>query len=159
MASGSPAGTSPILDRLASYTPTRALVFGHYGEGSRDVHALVRAVAEERASRVWRLWGARSQQEALSFLVAATRRVVGVTALREMARHRLRRLPQVGVPRARVEAEARAEQRRGGVGGLYGVAVDAGALRVHSLQAHDFHAYQVRAFPCSCLIHGRARTS
>ena len=30
-------------------------------------------------------------------------------------------------------------------GGLEGVAVDAGALRSHSLQAHHFYAYQIHA--------------
>ena len=78
-------------------------------------------------------------------LTAATRRVLGVTALREMARHRLRRMPQVGVPRGRVEMEAHGERRRGGIGGLEGVAVDAGAMRSHSLQAHHFYAYQIHA--------------
>ncbi len=37
---------------------------------------------------------------------------------------------------------------RGSVGGVLDVAVDAGLLRIHSLQAHQFHAYQVRmAYP------------
>ena len=57
-------------------------------------------------------------------------------------------LSQVGVPRGRVEREAYGERRRGSVGGVLDVAVDAGVLRIHSLQAHQFHAYQVRmAYP------------
>ena len=99
--------------------------------------------------RVYGVRGGRGRsREALGFLTAALRRVVGVTALREMARHRLRRMSQVGVPRGRVEREAHGERRRGSVGGVLDVAVDAGLLRIHSLQAHQFHAYQVRmAYP------------
>ena len=109
------------------------------------MHAFVRAVGRLRAERMWRVWGARSREEATSFFTSITRRVLGVTALREMARHRLRRLSQVGVPRARVEAWARRERERGGVGGLGDASVDEGVLYDHSVQAHHFHAYQVHA--------------
>ena len=47
--------------------------------------------------------GARSESEARSFYVARLRRRMGVAAVREFARHRLRRVPYVGVPRAVVE--------------------------------------------------------
>ena len=98
-----------------------------------------------RASASWRLLGARSQQEALSYFTAATRRVVGVRVLRERARHRLRRLSQVGVPRGRVEEWARRERQGFGSGGLMGGVLDASVVRDHSLQAHHFYAYQVHA--------------
>ena len=78
----------------------RALVFGAYGEASADVHALVKEAANRMASNEWRRWGARSQAEARSFFVASLRRQLGVHAVREMARHRLRRVPYIGVERA-----------------------------------------------------------
>ena len=123
----------------------RAMVFGHYGEGSSDVHALIQALAETQASASWRLLGARSQQEALSYFTSAIRRMVGVTVLREMARHRLRRFSQIGVPRGRVQDWARRERRGAGGAGLLGDVQDAIVLRDHSLQAHHFYAYQVHA--------------
>ena len=68
---------------------------------------------------------------------------MGVTVLREIARHRLRRLSQVGVPRGRVEEWARRERQGGGYGGLGEDVSDAMVVRDHSLQAHHFYAYQV----------------
>ena len=93
-----PAGATPVMDRLVSYTPTRALVFGQYTEASSDVHDLITAIARSRARRQWRRYGARTEAEALGFMTASTRRHVGVYAAREIARHRLRRAPMVGVP-------------------------------------------------------------
>jgi len=52
----SPAGTTPIEDRLRSYSPTRGLVFGAYAEASLDVHMLLVAAASARAGQVWRRW-------------------------------------------------------------------------------------------------------
>ena len=60
----SPAGTTPIEDRLRSYSPTRGLVFGAYAEASLDVHMLLVAAASARAGQVWRRWGARTESEA-----------------------------------------------------------------------------------------------
>ncbi len=62
-----------------------------------------------------------------------------------MARHRLRRFSQIGVPRGRVQDWARRERRGAGGDGLLGDVQDAIVLRDHSLQAHHFYAYQVHA--------------
>ena len=40
----SPAGTTPILQRLDSFGRTRGLVFGNFGEASADVHSLLETV-------------------------------------------------------------------------------------------------------------------
>ena len=97
-APNAPAG--PVLTRLRSYTPTRGLAFGAYGECSSDVHSLIDLAADGIAAKLWRLLGARSKAEARSFIVARLRRRLGLVATREMARHRLRRLPYVGAPRS-----------------------------------------------------------
>jgi hypothetical protein len=102
---------TPILDRLLTFTPTRSLVFGQYAEASDDVHDLLADVAHRQARRQWRRFGARTESEAYGFFVAALRRRVGVFVAREMARHRLRRVPFVGVPRAALASYVR---RRGG---------------------------------------------
>ena len=82
--------------RLRGFGPVRALVWGAYGEASDDVHQLLEVVVEAEADRSWRVLGARSSAEARSYLTMRTVRSWGITAVREMARHRLRRLEYVG---------------------------------------------------------------
>ena len=67
------------------------------------MHTLIHVAAQRLATKHWRLLGARSQGEVHGFYVAQLRRRMGVTAVREFARHRLRRAAYVGVPRAVVE--------------------------------------------------------
>ena len=55
------------------------------------------------AAREWRDMGARTQEEARSFIVSSLRRRLGLVICREFARHRIRRVPYIGVPRAVVE--------------------------------------------------------
>ena len=93
----SPAGTTPVEDRLRWYTPTRGLVFGQYGESSADVHDLVRAASHALAEQHWALAGARSAREMRGFMVSRSRRRIGLTTVQAMARHRLACLPYVGV--------------------------------------------------------------
>ena len=88
------------------------MVFGNYGEASRDVHTLIHVAAQRLATKHWRLLGARSQGEVHGFYVAQLRRRMGVTAVREFARHRLRRAAYVGVPRAVVEQMLQQEAMR-----------------------------------------------
>jgi len=78
--------------------------------------------------------GRRSEQEAYGAIVAGLRRFVGVSVAREFARHRIHRLPLVGVPRGVVDARRQRLQ-----GGRAGLAVD----REHLLfEVRDFYAYQ-----------------
>ena len=107
-----PAGSTLIQDRVASFGACRAVVFGNYGEASRDVHTLIHVAAQRLATKHWRLLGARSQGEVHGFYVAQLRRRIGVTAVREFARHRLRRAAYVGVPRAVVEHMMQQEAMR-----------------------------------------------
>ena len=95
---------TPIQDRLALYGTVRGVAFGQYGEVSLDGHSLVEASAHETARRRWRRYGARTEGEAYSFFVAAMRRQMGVAVVREMARHRLRRLHFIGMTRAETAA-------------------------------------------------------
>ena len=107
-----PAGSTLIQDRVASFGACRGVVFGNYGEASRDVHTLIHVAAQRLATKHWRLLGARSQGEVHGFYVAQLRRRMGVTAVREFARHRLRRAAYVGVPRAVVEQMMQQEAMR-----------------------------------------------
>ena len=111
------AGSTLIRDRIASFGPTRGVIFGNYGEASRDVHTLLHISATRLARRHWRSMGARTESEARSFYVARLRRRMGVAAVREFARHRLRRVPYVGVPRAVVEQRMQREALRNRMAG------------------------------------------
>ena len=95
-------------------TTVRGLVFGQYGEASADVHALIGVAAEEMAQQQWRLAGARSASEMRSFLVSRARRRIGLTTVQAMARHRLARVPYIGVPRDVVTARMQRGQRQRG---------------------------------------------
>ena len=64
---------------------------------------------QARASRTDRLMGARSATEARAFFIACLRHFLSVVLAREMARHRLRRIPFIGVPR---RPSARRQYRR-----------------------------------------------
>ena len=107
-------GTNPILDRLRSFGQTRGLTFGAYGEASPAVHALLSVAADGLAARQWRDMGARTQEEARSFIVSSLRRRLGLVICREFARHRIRRVPYIGVPRAVVERRTQRGQLIGG---------------------------------------------
>ena len=99
-----PDDTTDVLDHLHSFTRVRGLVCGNYGECSPDVHELLSITADGLAERRWRLMGARSMTEARAFFIARLRRSLSVVIGREMARHRLRRIPLIGVPRAAIRA-------------------------------------------------------
>ena len=61
-----PAGSTLIQDRVASFGACRAVVFGNYGEASRDVHTLIHVAAQRLATKHWRLLGARARRRLLA---------------------------------------------------------------------------------------------
>ena len=116
----SPAGQQPILQRLQSFGRTRGLVFGAYGEASADVHDLMALAATTQAEQMWREAGARSATEMRALLISRSRRRLGMAVVQAMARHRLARVPYVGVSRAVVQARAqRRQQQQQGAGGAW----------------------------------------
>ena len=76
-----PAGATLIQDRVASFGACRAVVFGNYGEASRDVHTLIHVAAQPLLLRGIRNLGLglealrerllRAQLEPVSTTVAA----------------------------------------------------------------------------------------
>lgn len=130
----SAAGTTPIEDRLRSFTDVRGLVFGAYGEASRDVHLLLGVCATEIAKKCWREMGARTQDEARGFIIGQLRRRMGLITSEVMASHRLSRVPWIGVPR-HVVVNRRTLAGPGG---------GARANRDGVVDAQDFFAHQQR---------------
>ena len=95
---------------------------------------MVAAAAAAMAHRVWRRWGARSESEARGTIIAGMRRRLGTFVSREFARHRLRRLPLVGVPRAALDARRR----------QLGAAASARFYQGRAESAQDFFAQQAQ---------------
>ena len=121
-----------IFDRLCEFTPTRGLAFGDWAEMSADVHDLLRQSAVALASKHWRRNGSRSQGEALGYYTQEVYRRMGVAVSAAFDRHRISRIPLIGVPLATLRD--RAGMRRVAVGGVHDGAVD----------PQDFYADQVR---------------
>ena len=95
-------GNRPIEHRLASFGKVRGFIFGAYGEASGDVHDLLQLAAAKQAELTWEGSGARSQSEMRAFFLQRYRRQLGMASVLAMARHRLQRVPIIGVPRAAV---------------------------------------------------------
>ena len=72
-----------------------------------EMHDLIKIGARAQATRLWRLFGARSESEMYSYLVSRARRRIGMAAVHAMARHRIARIPYIGVPRRVVEGRRR----------------------------------------------------
>ena len=105
--------TDAVSTVLAGYPPTRGLVIGQYGEASLDVHELLELAVHEATIRDWRFLGARSVAEARGYYTASMRRAWGCLFVREMARHRLRRVIYVGAGHRPRAAQAQMGDRTG----------------------------------------------
>ena len=86
----------PVARKLLSYGRIHSLVFGAYGEGSKDAHGLVAQLATSRASRDWARLGCRDQKEAAATLARYLYRSWGIAAARAQACLRLAGLSHVG---------------------------------------------------------------
>ena len=105
-------GSKQIEQRLRSYTETRGVVFGAYGEASVDVHDIISTAADAIAKRQWRQAGACSLTEYRGFAIRNLRRRMGLTIAQEMARHTISRMPLINVPRQAVEDEMARRRRQ-----------------------------------------------
>ena len=108
--------TDAVQAVLRSYGTVRSLVVGQYGEASLDTHELMALAAEQAAQTSWGFLGARSVAEARAYFTASMRRSWGCLFVREMARHRLRRVCYIGAGH-----RPRAVQAQGVPAGEWGV--------------------------------------
>jgi len=128
-------GTTPFQTRVLSFTQTRGAVFGAFGEASADVHDLIAEAATVQARRDFGLAGARSATEMRGFIIGQMRRRIGLAAVQAFARHRINRVPYIGVHRSAVQMRQERLQRR--------IAVErAGGVAAVGLLAQDFYAWQ-----------------
>ena len=94
---GTPSGQhGPVLQKLLSFGRVRGLVFGVWGEASRDVEQLLGQLARQGAKQKWRQMGCIGEEQAVGCLAWLLRRRWGLTAVRECARLKLERLAFVG---------------------------------------------------------------
>jgi hypothetical protein len=105
---GTPQGQQgPVAAKLSSFGRVHGLIFGAFGDVSKDVVDLVHYTAEHAAPHRWREMGAASSKDARNVLHMGIRRRIAVTCARGHARLKLDRL-------AAVTGDAFAgEQRRG----------------------------------------------
>ena len=96
-----------------------------------DVHELLELAADSAARASWREIGAQCVADARSYYLQRMRRTWGITAVREFARHRLRRVCYIGATGRRPRAAQAAAQPAGG--------------EWAHRSASEFHAYSVRA--------------
>ena len=101
-----PDDTTDVFDHLAalgrSFTRVRGLICGNYGERSR-----MSMSSSPSPLMAWQRVGSASWEHDQPprhgpFFIARLRRSLSVVIAREMARHRLRRIPFIGMPRAAI---------------------------------------------------------
>lgn len=76
----------PMECRLEGFGRVHALVVGPRGEGSTDLHALLRLIAKTAADKSWRGLGAESPEDAKAVYLARVYRSIGITGVRANAR-------------------------------------------------------------------------
>ena len=99
--------------------------------------SLLELAATAAARRDWRMRGNRTMEEARGIYIALYRRRLGCFVVREFARHRLHRVPYIGVPRAAI-AQHRVVRGAPGLGG--------GGPVAHQIRSTDFFAHQRQLF-------------
>ena len=135
-----PDDTTDVFDHLRSFTRVGGLVCGNYCECSLDVHVelLTSITAPTRLAEGGRASVAPHvstvSYRGAAFFIARLRRSLSVVIAREMARHRLQRIPFIGVPWA-VIRDRQPQRAHQGVQHL---------PRMTQLAA-DFMRYQVQA--------------
>ena len=90
----------PCFQRMRAYGPVLALVVGHFGEWSPDLHRLVNAMAAVAVPRVGGLYNSRSAEQAKAAIVWKARRDIAWAGLNANATLLLDRAEWVGPSRA-----------------------------------------------------------
>ena len=105
---GTPDGQEgPVLRHLNQYGDVLGLVVEAWGEGSEDLHNLLRTIALSRLSAIGLARGRPGSEEELAVIVGQVRRRLSVAAIRANSTCLLSRLSLIG------EEARRAADRRG----------------------------------------------
>ena len=106
-----PGQSGPLVQRLESYGKLWGLVVGPWGDGSKDMHSLIKIMAESSVAAKGRARGWEGGDGELGLVLGQIRRRLSCSFVRAQALCLLARLGQLG-PGARVAAERRKEARR-----------------------------------------------
>ena len=99
-------GQGPASRRLAEYGDVMPLCFGGYGEGSKQVHDLITALAETRLKTQGLRKGRPGSDQELAIITSQLRRRISAATVRANITCLLERMAQVG------EGAKRAGERR-----------------------------------------------
>ena len=103
--------TGPLVQRLEGYGKLWGLVVGPWGEGSKDLHSLVKIMGESSVAARGRARGWEGGEGELGLVLGQTRRRLSCSFVRAQALCLLARLGQLG-PGARMAADRRIEAKR-----------------------------------------------
>ena len=106
-----PGQTGPLVQRLESYGKLWGLVVGPWGDGSKDLHTLVKIIGESSVAARGRARGWEGGEGELGLVLGQTRRRLSCSFVRAQALCLLARLGQLG-PGARMAADRRKEAKR-----------------------------------------------
>ena len=87
---------SPLESCLNSYGKLEALVIGAFGECSRDMHALIRVMAESRVTAICQARGYMASKGELSTVIGSIRRMLSCSFVRAQALCLVSRIGKIG---------------------------------------------------------------
>ena len=92
-----PAGQlGPLVRRLQSYGKLEGLVVGPWGEGSKDLHSLVKVLAETKLAAKARSLGRQMSEKELGIIVNQVRRYLSSSFIRAQSLCLINRLSYLG---------------------------------------------------------------
>ena len=106
-----PGQTGPLVQRLESFGKLWGLVVGPWGDGSKDLHSLVKIIGESMVAARGRARGWEGGDGELGQVMGQVRRRLSCTFVRSQSLCLLARLGQLG-PGARLAADRRGEAKR-----------------------------------------------
>ena len=106
-----PGESGPLVQRLMSFGPLWGLVVGPWGEGSKDLHSLIKILGESRVAARGQARGWEGGDGELGLVLGQIRRTLSCTFVRAQALCLLSRLGQLG-PGAKSAADRRVVAQR-----------------------------------------------
>ena len=88
--------TGPLVRRLQSFGKLEGLVVGPWGKGSKDLHSLVKTIADVKVAAKARALGREISDKELGIVVAQVRKYLSVTFIRAQILCLLNRLGFLG---------------------------------------------------------------
>ena len=91
-----PGQAGPLVRRLQGYGKLEGLVVGPWGEGSKDMHSLVKVIAETKVANKARALGRDMSDKELGIVVSQVRKYLSISFIRAQSLCLLNRLCFLG---------------------------------------------------------------